>query len=82
MFCFLKDFSVIICKQHCTAVVSLDVHLCKSYAASAMLQRQILERFSQFKTIALSAIELLDKPAQLIEELGSLLASAQCKTCS
>jgi hypothetical protein len=46
VFCFLKDFSVIICKQHCTVVVSLDVYLCKYYAASATLQQQMLERFS------------------------------------
>jgi hypothetical protein len=46
VFCFLKDFSVIICKQHCTAVVSLDAHLCKYYAASTTLQQQMLKHFS------------------------------------
>ncbi|KAH6625935.1 hypothetical protein C7974DRAFT_473178 [Boeremia exigua] len=79
---FLEDFSVIVCKQHCTAVVSLDAHLCKHHAASAALRRQILERFSQFKTVALSAIELLDEPAQPLDELGEPLDGAQCKTCS
>ncbi|KAF1922190.1 uncharacterized protein M421DRAFT_427191, partial [Didymella exigua CBS 183.55] len=46
VFCFLKGFSVIICKQHCIAVVSLNAHLRKYYAASAALQRQILECFT------------------------------------
>jgi hypothetical protein len=82
VFCFLEDFGVIVCKQHCTALVSLDAHLRKYHAASATLQRQILERFSQFKTIAPSAIKLPDEPAQPIEELGNPLDGAQCKTCS
>jgi hypothetical protein len=82
VFCFLEDFGVIVCKQHCTALVSLDAHLRKYHAASATLRRQILERFSQFKTVALSAIKLPDEPAQPIEELGNPLDGAQCKTCS
>jgi hypothetical protein len=58
------------------------VHLHKYHATSATLQQQILKRFSPFETVALSAIKLPDKPAQPIEELGNLLNSAQCKTCS
>ena len=81
VFCFLKDFSVIVCKQHYIAVVSLNTHLCKYYAASATLQQQILKRFSQFKTVTLSIIKPLDEPAQPIEELGKLLDRAQCETC-
>ena len=81
-FSFLKEFGVIICKQHCTAVVSLNAHLRKYHAASATLRRQILERFSQYKTVAPNAIKLLDEPVQPIEELGSPLDSAQCEICS
>jgi hypothetical protein len=62
--------------------VSLDAHLRKYHAASATLRRQILERFSQFETVAPSAIELPDEPAQPIEELGKPLNGAQCETCS
>ena len=82
VFCFLEDFGVIVCKQHCTAVVSLDAHLRKHHAALAPLRQQIVKRFSQFKTIAPSAIELPDEPAQPIEELGDPLDGAQCETCS
>ena len=82
VFCFLEDFGVIVCKQHCTAVVSLDAHLRKYHAASATLRREILEHFGQFEAIAPSSIELPDEPAQPIEELGNPLAGAQCKTCS
>lgn len=82
VFCFLEDFGVIVCKQHRTAVVSLDAHLRKYHAASAALRRQILKRFSQFETVAPSAIELPDEPAQPMEELGNPLDGAQCETCS
>ncbi|KAF1922226.1 uncharacterized protein M421DRAFT_427146 [Didymella exigua CBS 183.55] len=71
VFCFLEGFSVIVCKQHYTAVVSLDAHLRKYHAASAALRRQILD-----------AIELPEEPAQPIEELGKPLDGAQCETCS
>ncbi|KAF1922299.1 uncharacterized protein M421DRAFT_427068, partial [Didymella exigua CBS 183.55] len=81
VFCFLEGFGVIVCKQHCTAVVSLDAHLRKYHAVSAALRRKILERFTQFETVALSAIELLEEPVQPIEELGKLLNGAQCETC-
>jgi superfamily II DNA helicase RecQ len=81
VFCFLEDFGVVVCKQHCTAVVSLDAHLRKYHAASATLRRQILKRFSQFETVAPSAIEPPDEPAQPIEELGKPLDGAQCETC-
>ena len=82
VFCFLKDFGVLVCKQHCTAVVSLNAHLRKHHAAKATLRRQIVQRFSQFDTVSPSAIELPDEPAQPIEELGEPLKGAQCKTCS
>ena len=81
MFCFLKDFGVLVCKQHCTAIVSLKAHLSKHHAASAALRRQIIERFSHFDTVSPSAIEPLDEPAQPIEELGEPLNGALCKTC-
>jgi hypothetical protein len=76
VFCFLKDFSVIVRKQHYTAVLSLDAHLCKYHAASAMLRRQILGRFGLFGSVAPSAIELPDELAQPIEELGEPLDGA------
>ena len=82
VFCFLEDFGVLVCKQHCTAVVSLNAHLRKHHAAKATLRRQIVQRFSQFDTVSPSAIELPDEPAQPIEELGEPLKGAQCKTCS
>ncbi|KAF2626978.1 hypothetical protein BU25DRAFT_469294 [Macroventuria anomochaeta] len=62
-------------------VTDLDAHLRKYHAASATLRRQILECFSQFETVAPSAIELPEEPAQPIEELGNPLDGAQCETC-
>ncbi|KAJ8115248.1 hypothetical protein OPT61_g3059 [Boeremia exigua] len=63
------------------AAVTLRVSS-KNSAKRGAVRRQIVKRFSQFKTIALSAVESPDEPAQLIEELGDLLDGAQCKTCS
>ena len=80
-FCFLKDYSVLVCKQHCTAVVSLDAHLRKHHAVSATLRRQIIKQFSCFETVPPSAVKNPDKPAQLIEELGKPLDGVQCKAC-
>jgi hypothetical protein len=81
VFCFLEDFSILVCKQHCTAIVSLDAHLRKHHAASATLRQQIVKCFNHFNTVTPSTVELPDEPAQAIEELGEPLDGAQCKTC-
>ena len=80
-FCFLEEYSVLVCKQHCTAIVSLDAHLRKYHAVSATLRRQIIERFSCFETVPPSEVENPDEPAQPIEELGKPLNGVQCKAC-
>jgi hypothetical protein len=69
-FCFLDDFSVLLCKQHRTP------HLRKYHPASAALRRQIIESFSTFNAIPPSTFKSPEEPAQPIEELGKLLDGA------
>jgi hypothetical protein len=79
--CFLQDFSVLICKQHQTAVVNLNTHLLQHHNVPTAAQRQIIEHFSQRAVVDLTKIQLPDKPAQPIQELRLPLDGLQCKTC-
>jgi hypothetical protein len=35
IFCFLADFGVLVCKQHCSGVVNLNKHLAEQHATPA-----------------------------------------------
>ena len=80
--CFLEDFSVLVCKEHHTAVVNLDTHLLQHHNVPAATRKQIVEHFSSFATVSPAEIELPDEPAQPIDELREPLDGLQCKTCS
>jgi hypothetical protein len=56
--CFLEEFSILVCKEHRTAVVNLNVHLRDQHATPAAIRKQIVERLSNFTTTAPSAVEL------------------------
>jgi hypothetical protein len=47
IFCFLEDFSVLVCKQHHTAVVNLDTHLLQHHNVHVAARKQIIEQLSQ-----------------------------------
>jgi hypothetical protein len=79
--CFLEDYSVLVCKEHCTAVVNLNTHLLQHHNVPTATRKQIVERFSHFATVSSAEIELLDEPAQPIDELGEPLDALQCKIC-
>jgi hypothetical protein len=49
--CFLAEFGVLVCKQHRTAVVNLDVHLRDQHATPAVLRKQIIEQLCNFTII-------------------------------
>jgi len=67
--CFLKDDSVLVCKEHRTAVVNLNTHLLQHHNVPTATQKQIIERFDYFATVSPAEIELPEEPAQPIDEL-------------
>lgn len=79
--CFLEDYSVLVCKEHRTAVVNLDTHLLQHHNVPTATRKQIVERFNHFATVIPDDIELPEEPAQPIDELGEPLDALQCKTC-
>lgn len=79
--CFLEDYSVLVCKEHCTAVVNLNTHLLQHHNVPTATRKQIVKRFSHFATVSPAEIELPEEPAQPIDELGEPLDALQCKTC-
>ncbi len=79
--CFLEDYSVLVCKEHRTAVVNLNTHLLQHHNVPTATRKQIVERFSHFATVSPAEIELPEEPAQPIDELGEPLDALQCKTC-
>lgn len=79
--CFLEDFSVVVCKQHCTAIVNINTHLKEHHATTARLRKQVVEHFKNFSRISTSAIQLPEQPAYPITELGAPLDGLKCRTC-
>jgi hypothetical protein len=79
--CFLAEFGVLVCKQHCTGVVNLDKHLLEQHATSAKLRKEIVQHFAHYERTGPRAVELPEQPADPIEELGTPLAGLCCRTC-
>jgi hypothetical protein len=79
--CFLEEFGVLVCKEHCTAVVNLDVHLRDQHATPAAVRKQILQQLSNFTITAPGEVELPEQPAWPIKELGTPRKGFKCKTC-
>jgi hypothetical protein len=82
VFSFLTEYSVLVCKQHCTGIINLDRHLREQHGTPITLRRQVVHYFSQFSTVDSSAIELPEQPALPIQELGAPLDGIKCKSCS
>ena len=80
--CFLADFRVLVCKQHCSGVVNLDKHLLERHATPANVRKEILQRFARCERLDPKDVELPEQPAQPIKELGAPLDRLCCKTCS
>ena len=40
--CFLANFSVLVCKYHCSRVVNLDKHLLRQHATPTNVQKEII----------------------------------------
>lgn len=81
IFCFREDYSVLICKQHRTAILNLDKHLLKHHKVPAGTRRQVVDYFSRLKLLDPAKIQLPEEPVEPIEELGRPLAGLQCKRC-
>ena len=82
VFSFLEQYSVLVCKQHCTAIINLDRHLQEQHKTLVVVRRQIVRYFLPLPTLNPSAIELLEQPAWLVQELGAPLDGMKCKACS
>ena len=80
--CFLEDFGVLVCKEHCTRLINLDTHLREQHATPAKLRKEIVERFRHLSRTDPHTVTLPEQPAWPIEELGSPLDGFTCTTCS
>jgi hypothetical protein len=80
--CFLGDFSVLVCKHHCTGVTNLDKHLREQHATPAKLRKEIVKRFRHLSRADPHTVELPEQPAWPIKELGSPLDGFKCTRCS
>lgn len=81
IFCFLEDFWVFVCKQHHTAITSLDRHMSQYHKVPASIRREVVDCFSRLKPVDTGKIKLPEEPVQAIEQLGKPLTGLQCKTC-
>ena len=81
IFCFLEDFGVFVCRQHHTAVISLDRHMMKYHKVPASTRREVIDCFSRLKPVDPGRTKLPEEPVQAIEQLGKPLTGLQCKTC-
>jgi hypothetical protein len=79
--CFLADFGVLVCKQHCSGVVNLNRHLLEQHATPAQARKEIVQRFKQYKRVDPKDVELPEQPAQPIKELGMPLDGFCSKIC-
>lgn len=76
--CFLEKYSVIICRQHKTAVQNLSVHLQKHHTISSKLRREIIESYRDKHVKSPHEIELPGPLGQPIQELGTPLDGFRC----
>jgi hypothetical protein len=44
--CYLREFKVLVCREHATAVQNLDAHLRKYHAVPAQQRSRIVEKYS------------------------------------
>jgi hypothetical protein len=79
--CFLANFGVLVCKQHCSGVVNLNKHLLEQHATPAKVRKEIIQHFAHCERIDPKDVKLPEQPAQLIQELGTPLDGLSCKTC-
>jgi hypothetical protein len=57
IFCFLEDFRVSVCKQHHTAVISLDRHISQHHKVPVSTRREVVDCFSHLKPVDLGKIK-------------------------
>jgi hypothetical protein len=82
VFCFLSDYSVLVCKQHRTRVINLDRHLREQHRTPIAVRRQVVDYFTRFTTVNPKEIEPPEQPACPIQELGTPLDGLKCRRCS
>jgi hypothetical protein len=79
--CFLEDFGVLVCKEHCSGVVNLNRHLLEQHKTPVNVREEIVQRFSHYKRRDPKDVQLPEQPADLVEELGAPLDGFSCKMC-
>jgi hypothetical protein len=77
--CYLREYNVIVCKQHATAIQNLDAHIRQQHAITSQVRKQIVERYSGYGWIRdPQEIKLPAPLGPLIAELGEPLDGFQC----
>ena len=79
---FLNNFSVLVCKEHRTAIINVDKHLLQHHALPAAVRRPLVKHYSQYEIVDPKSVKLPEQPADPINALGPPLDGLQCKTCS
>jgi hypothetical protein len=74
----MQAYSVLVCKQHYTAIVNLDKYLLQYYNVPVLARRQIVNCFSCLKTLDLAKVKLLNEPTEAIKELRKPLPRLEC----
>ena len=78
--CYLRDFKVLVCREHATAVQNLDAHLRKYHALPAQRRSRIVEKYSGVLRRGPGEVKLPSPGARPIEVLGDPLEGFQCRS--
>jgi hypothetical protein len=79
-FSFLREYGVLVCKEHATGIQNVDVHLLRQHAVSSEERRAIREHVCQQWSIKLAKDVELPAPFRPpFQELGEPLDAFQCK---
>lgn len=74
MFCFLKDYGVLVCKQHRTGIVNLDEHFSQNHSVPDSTRKQVVDCLKRLKLVDPAKIKLPEEPERPLTGL-------QCKDC-
>ena len=77
--CFLNAYGVLVCKEHATGVLNLDVHLRSYHGVASELRRSIVQHCSRWPIKPAKAVELPAPLGSPIKELGQPLDGLACK---
>jgi hypothetical protein len=76
--CYLREYNVLVCKQHATAIQNLDAHLRDQHAIARKLREEIVGSYQHRWAQRREDIKTPAPLGPLIDELGAPLDGLQC----